>query len=154
VTEDRPGAVAELLSGLLRKPVNVMGADEGPSRTVARWTADYVSEDGDVTALCIVETPIASALAAALTLMSPQTAAEWANSGTLPDVLSEAFHEVTNVLAKIVRTDHARCVLGTIRGYAAGEKLGEADAVAGAVSQHFTVELAGYGVGLLTLVTL
>jgi len=153
--EDRATAIAELLSGLVRKEVTVAAAKTGTSRSMARWSADYLNEAGEVAALCVVETPIAAALAAALTLMSPQTAAEWASSGTLPDVLSEAFHEITNVLAKVARVDRERCVLGTIRGYASGDKLLEHDAVeAASAPEHFSVALVGYGSGVLSLVTL
>jgi len=152
---DRPAAVAGLLEGLLRRPVTVAAVGEGPARQVARWTADYVDATGTDAAMCVVETPIASALSAALTLMSPAVAAEWADSGTLPDILSESFHEVTNVLAKVVRNDGARCVLSTVAGYAPGEKLPESDRIAAAVSrEHFKVTLEGYGSGLLSLVTL
>lgn len=152
---DRPAAVGELLEGLLRRPVHVTSVEEGPARQVARWTAGYVGPSGEDAAICVVETPIASALSAALTLMSPAVAAEWANSGTLPDILSESFHEVTNVLAKIVRSDGARCVLSGVAGYAPGEKLPEADRIASATTiEHFSVGLDGYGSGLLSLVTL
>jgi two-component system chemotaxis response regulator CheY len=155
VIDDRPAAIAGLLEGLLRKPVSVVAVNEGPARQVARWTADYVDPEGAEVAICVVETPIASSLSAALTLMSPGAAAEWSDSGTLPDVLSESFHEVTNVLAKIVRVDKARCILRSVAGYAAGEKLPEADKIAGAPScEHFQVTLDGYGTGLLSLVTL
>jgi CheY-like chemotaxis protein len=154
-TADRAGAVAELLEGLLRKPVQVQCVDRGPARTEARWTANYVDDAGATTAFCVVETTIASGMSAALTLMSPATAKEWASSGTLPDVLSEGFHEVTNVLARIVRSDIARCVLGKIAGYSAGEKLPDAAQIsAAASSEHFRVTLEPYGDGLMTLVTL
>jgi len=152
---DRHAAIAGLLEGLLRRPVLVVQVPDGPARQVARWTADYVDAAGTDAAMCVVETPIASALSAALTLMSPSVAAEWADSGTLPDILSESFHEVTNVLAKVVRTDGARCVLSGVAGYAPGEKLPETDRIASAASsEHFRVTLDGYGTGLLSLVTL
>ncbi|MDA8291653.1 MAG: response regulator [Actinomycetota bacterium] len=151
---DRPAMVGELLEGLLRRPVRVAPVDDGPARQVARWTADYVDGAGSLAAMCVVETAIASALSAALTLMSPSVAAEWANSGTLPDILSESFHEVTNVLAKVVRTDGARCVLSAVAGYAPGEKLPGADVISASTSEHYSVTLDGYGSGLLSLVTL
>lgn len=152
---DRAAMVASLLASLVRMPVAVVHAAEGPARQVARWTADYADASGDDAAICVVETPIASALSAALTLMSPAVAAEWAESGTLPDILSESFHEVTNVLAKVVRTDGERCILRSVAGFAAGEKLPEADRIAAAPSsEHFQVSLAGYGAGLMSLVTL
>ena len=154
-TGDRTDAIASLLGGLVRMHVSVTRAAAGPARQSARWTATYVDPDGAETAICVVETPIASGLSGALTLMSPDTAAEWAESGTLPDILSESFHEVTNVLGKIVRTDGARCVLHAIAGYAPGEKLPDADKIAAAPScEHFEVTLDGYGTGLLSLVTL
>ncbi len=151
----REGALAGILEGLLRLPVRVARAGDGPARQAARWTADYVDSDGGEAALCVVETPIASGLSAALTMMPPAAAAEWASSGALPDALSESFHEVANVLAKVVRTDGARCVLRSIAGYAPGEKLPDAERIAQAPAcDHFEVALEGYGAGLLSLVTL
>jgi two-component system chemotaxis response regulator CheY len=155
VSADRPTAVAELLAGLLRKPVQVVSVEAGPVRDEARWTADYIGADGTKTAVCVVGTSIASGLSAALTLMAPATANEWASSGTLPDILSESFHEVTNVLAKIVRADGARCVLGRIAGFPPGERLPDAEEIfAAPTSEHFHVSLDGYGDGLMSLVTL
>lgn len=152
---DRPTAIAELLEGLLRKPVKVVSVEDGPARQAARWTADYLDADGAEAAICVVETAIASGLSAALTLMSPSVATEWADSGTLPDILSESFHEVTNVLAKIVRADGMRTILNTVAGYAPGERLPAAEKIAAAPSrEHFRVTLDGYGVGLMSLVTL
>ncbi|MHB1782697.1 MAG: response regulator [Acidimicrobiales bacterium] len=152
---DRAGMLASLLGSLVRMPVAVVHAAEGPARQVARWTADYADASGANAAICVVETPIASALSAALTLMSPAVAAEWARSGTLPDILSESFHEVTNVLAKVIRTDGERCILRSVAGFAPGEKLPEADRIAAAPSsEHFQVSLEGYGAGLMSLVTL
>jgi len=152
---DRAATIASLLEGLLRKSIDVVEVKQGPTRQDARWTADYVFPEGGDAAICIMETSIASALSAALTMMSPSVAAEWASSGTLPDILSESFHEVTNVLAKIVRADIARCVLHDVAGYAPGEKLPQAEKIAEAsTSEHYRVELAGYGVGLISLVTL
>lgn len=153
--QGREGALAGILEGLLRLPVRVARAREGPARQVARWTADYVDAEGGDAALCVVETPIASGLSAALTMMPPAAAAEWASSGALPDALSESFHEVANVLAKIVRADGARCVLRSVAGYAPGEKLPAAEQIAQApVCDHFEVALEGYGTGVLSLVTL
>ncbi len=152
---DRAGMVASLLASLVRMPVAVVHTAEGPARQVARWTAEYADASGADAAICVVETPIASALSAALTLMSPAVAAEWAGSGTLPDILSESFHEVTNVLSKIIRTDGERCILRSVAGFAPGEKLPEADRIAAAPSsEHFQVSLEGYGAGLMSLVTL
>ncbi|MCU1492404.1 MAG: response regulator receiver protein [Acidimicrobiaceae bacterium] len=153
--KDRPMAVAELLEGLLRKPVKVVPVEEGPARQVARWTADYVDAQGCEAAICVVETPIAAGMSAALTLMSPAVATQWSSSGTLPDVLSENFHEITNVLSKVVRTDGARCILRGVAGFAPGEKLPDAERIGAAPScEHFRVTLDDYGTGLMSLVTL
>lgn len=155
VNQDRPTALASLLEGLVRAHVTVARSGEGPARQAARWVAEYVDPDGREAAVWVVETPIASGLGAALIQMSPAIAAEWAESGTLPDALTEGFHEVANVLAKVVRVDGARCILRSVDGYAPGEKLPQLDGLDVAPpSEHFRVTLVGYGVGLMSLVTL
>lgn len=151
---ERHDEVAGVLSGLLRKQVSVAPAARGPERQAARWTSDYVDPSGSTVAMCIFETPLASSLSAALTMLSPAVATEWASSGALPDVLSENFHEVTNVLAKVVHGAGERCILAEIGGYAPGEQLPEIEQIKAAKSnEHFAVSVPGYSDGLLTLVT-
>ncbi len=151
---ERPDALSELFGGLLRREVGVRAAAHGPERQAARWTADYTDTSGNVVAMCVVETPLATAMSGAFTMMPAATAEEWACSGTLPDALSEGFHEVTNVLAKAVHATGERCILREIAGYAPGEQLPEIDKVRAAKSaEHFNVAVEGYGGGLLSLVT-
>jgi len=151
---DRPSALAALLEGLVRRPVSAAASSEAPPRQSARWTASYVDPDGADAALCVVETPLAAALSAALLVMPPAAAAEWAGSGALPDALSEGFHEVTNVLAHLVRADGARCILKDISGYAPGEQLPDVERIKAAPSQEsFRVHVEGYAGGLIALVS-
>ncbi len=151
---ERSVAFASLLEGLLRRPTTVSAAACGPERQAPRWTADYVDDSGNKVALCVVESKLASALSAALTMLPPSVAAEWANSGALPATLSENFHEVTNVIAKVVHAGDLHCVLNEIAGFAPGEQLPDIEAIKGAKSaEHFQVAVEGYDRGLLSLIT-
>ncbi len=150
----RDVGLGQLLGGLLRRDVSVAAAAHGPERQAARWTADYLSSSGETVAKCVVETPLATAMSAAFTMIPPATAREWSASGTLPDLLAESFHEVTNVLAAVVRAAGARCVLGAIAGFAPGERLPDAERILAAVAQEdFQVRIPDYCEGLLSLVT-
>lgn len=152
---DRPSALRTLLEGLLRKDVTVVPAATGPARQAARWTAEYVDTAGEKVAMCVVETPLASAMSAALTLMPRAIADEWARSGALPDTLSENFHEVTNVIAKTVHAEGVRCILSDIAGFAPGEQLPAIERIRAArCNESYEVAIDGYGAGLLSLVTL
>lgn len=152
---DRPSALRSLLEGLLRKVVTVVPTPAGPARQAARWTAEYVDAAGEKVAMCVVEAPLASAMSAALTMMPPSVAEQWASSGALPDTLSENFHEVTNVIAKAVHADGVRCVLRDIAGFAPGEQLPAIEEIKAARSnESYEVAVDGYGAGLLSLVTL
>lgn len=152
---DRTGSLRRLLSGLLPRPVSVAPVAAGPARQAPRCTAAYVDLAGDTVALCIAEAPLASAMSAALTMLPPTLAAEWADSGALPDVLSDNFHEVTNVLAKIVHAGGERCVLGGTAGFAPGEQLPDIERIrAASCNESFEIDVDGYGAGLLSLVTL
>ena len=152
---DRPSALRSLLAGLLRKDVSVVPKEAGPARQAARWTAAYVDTAGDTVAMCVVESPLASAMSAALTMMPPATAEEWASSGALPDVLSDNFHEVTNVIAMAVHAGGVRCILSDIAGFAPGEQLPAIEQIKAArCNESYKVAIDGYGAGLLSLVTL
>lgn len=152
---ERPAALQRLLEGLLRKAVAVEVVGEGPPRQAPRWLADYVDESGAKVALCIVETALGSAMSAALTMLSPAVAEEWASSGALPDVLSDNFHEVTNVLSKAVHADGMRCIVNEVAGFAPGEQLPDIERIKAAkTAESFQVAVEGYGSGLLSLVTL
>jgi two-component system chemotaxis response regulator CheY len=152
---DRTYALAQLLKGLLARPVSVTSSATGPTRQSPRCTATYVDSAGTTVAYCIVEAPLASAMSAALTMLPASLAAQWAGAGALPDVLSENFHEVTNVLAKLVHARGERCVLGGTAGFAPGEQLPQIDQInAASCNESFEVAIDGYGEGLLSLVTL
>lgn len=152
--DDRATQLHRLLGGLLRKEVVVAPASSGPPRQSARWSADYVDSKGTKSALFVVETPLASGMSAALTMMPRSVAEEWADSGALPAALSENFHEVANVVANALRSSTSRCVLNEIAGYAPGERHPDIEQIKAArQAEHFNVSVDGYGTGLLSLVT-
>ena len=153
--DDRPAALQQLLSGLLRRPVEAVVVEEGPPRQSARWLARYVDPAGAEVALCVVEMPLALAAGAALSMMPLSEGTVWAASGALPDALAENLHEVTNVVAKLVHADGVRCVLSGLDGFAPGEQLPEIEAIRAArAHENFEVTVDGYGGGRLSLVTL
>lgn len=152
---ERAGELRELLEGLLRTVVRVVPVPVGPPRQAPRVLAEYVGASGAMVAWCVVEAPLASAMSAALTVLPPGLAAEWAAAGALPDVLTENFHEVANVMAKALRAGGARCALGAVSGFAPGEQLPDIGAIRAARQQEsFAMAVDGYGTGLLCLVTL
>lgn len=151
---DRTASLERLLEGLLRRPVQVAPAAEGPARQSARWTAHYVDASGAEVALCVLEMPLALAMSAALTMMPPAVGSEWASSGALSDALAENLHEVTNVIAKAVHAGGVRCILSSLAGFAPGEQLPEIEKVRSAGSnESFEIAVHGYGAGRLSFVT-
>ena len=151
---ERSVALATLLEQLLRRPITVHSAAVGPPRQSPRWTADYADDAGNKVALCVVESKLASSMSAALTMLPTSAAAEWASSGALPATLTENFHEVTNVIGKIVHAGDLHCVLNEIAGFAPGEQLPDSEAIKAAKSaEHFEVDVEGYDRGLVSLIT-
>jgi len=152
---ERQAALEALLGGLLGRAVEIAPVDSGPPRQAPRWTAEYLDPAGTRVAVCVVEAPLASAMSAALTMMPPSVAAEWASAGALPDALRDNFHEVTNVIAKTVHAGGDRCLLGEIAGFAPGEQLPcVAEIAAAKRAESYEVCVEGYGAGVLSLVTL
>ncbi|HYO35075.1 MAG TPA: hypothetical protein VER97_03295 [Geodermatophilus sp.] len=148
-------AVKDMLSGLVGKPVGVApGAPVTPTDRDPVSVAVYVSPTMAVNALCVMDLPLAAWTGGALALLPPggvQDVVE--EDGELTGMLTEALHEVVNVLSALFNVPgapHSKLHAS----YAPGDDLpGD---VAGMLSAFNRLDLAidvpGYGKGRLSLV--
>jgi two-component system chemotaxis response regulator CheY len=144
---------AALLDALLPRGVSLAPADL-PRRSVPRMWAIYETPEKERLCVLVAELSAAAGLGGALTLVSPQVAAQWASAGALPETVSQNFGEVANVLRPLVsRWASRRCCLGEVGSVgeyedlpleAAGSRLGQAWLLA-------WVEVAGYPSGRLAI---
>ncbi|TFV53860.1 hypothetical protein E4P41_20795 [Geodermatophilus sp. DF01-2] len=148
-------AVKDMLTGLVGKPVGVTpGAPVTPTERSSVSVAVYVSPSMDVNALCVMDLGLSAYSGGALALLPPggvQDAVE--EDGELTAMLTEALHEVVNVLSALFNVPgapHSRLY----RLYAPGDEL-PAD-IAGMLAAFnrldLAVEVPGYGRGGLSLV--
>jgi translation elongation factor EF-Ts len=73
--------------------------------------AEYVTDDGSVGALCVVDGKFAVRCGAALSMVPPNVAEESVTKGELPAHLLENWKEVVNIFAKLLnnpKTPHLR----------------------------------------------
>jgi hypothetical protein len=148
-------AVKDMLTGLVGKPVGVTpGAPVTPTETKPVSVAVYVSPSMDVNALCVMDLPLSAWAGGALALLPPggvKDAVE--EDGELTSMLTEALHEVVNVLSALFNVPgapHSKLY----RLYAPGDDL-PVD-IAGRLADFNRLDLAvdvpGYGKGGLSLV--
>jgi hypothetical protein len=104
--------VRDLLSDLLGRSIDVdkVGRitleDDEPA-----VVAEYVTDDGSVGALCVVDGPLAMRCGAALSMVPSSVADEAVKRSELPDTLLENWKEVANVFAQLLngpKTPHLR----------------------------------------------
>ena len=148
-------AVKDMLTGLVGKPVGVTpGAPVTPTPRSPVSVAVYVDPAMAVNALCVMDLGLSAWTAGALALLPPggvQDAVE--EDGELTSMLTEALHEVVNVLSALFNVPgapHSKLY----RLYAPGDDLpGD---VAGRLADFNRLDLAvdvpGYGRGGLSLV--
>lgn len=95
--------VRELLTDLLGRPVDVAKGErlviEGNEPGVV---AEYVTDEGAVGALCVVDGALALRCGAALSMVPATVADEAVERGELPDSLLENWREVVNILAQLL----------------------------------------------------
>ena len=104
--------VRELLADLLGRAVQIdkvdrLELDEDEPGVVA----EYVTDDGSVGALCVVDGPMALRCGAALSMVPSNVADEAVKRSELPDHLLENWREVANIVAQLLngpRTPHLR----------------------------------------------
>jgi hypothetical protein len=148
-------AVKDMLSGLVGKPVGVTpGAPVTPTEKKPVSVAVYVSPSMDVNALCVMDLPLSAWTGGALALLPPggvQDAVE--EDGELTAMLTEALHEVVNVLSALFNVPgapHSKLY----QLYAPGDDL--PTDIAGMLATFNRLDLAvdvpGYGKGGLSLV--
>ena len=105
--------VRDLLTDLLGRTIladkaaSVLVLEEDEPAVVA----EYVTDDGSVGALCVVDAPFAARCGAALSMVPSNVADEAVEKGELPDMLLENWKEVANIFAQLLngpRTPHLR----------------------------------------------
>jgi len=147
--------VKDMLSGLVGKPVAVTpGAPVTPTEKSPVSVAVYVDPGMAINALCVMDLAASAYTAGALALLPPggcQDAVE--EDGELTGLLTEALHEVVNVLSALFNVPGApHSKLHEL--YAPGQDLpGD---VAGTLATFnridLVIEVPGYGKGGLSLV--
>ncbi|NEK59680.1 hypothetical protein GCU56_17625 [Geodermatophilus sabuli] len=147
--------VREMLVGLLGKPVSVNpGAPVTPGEERPVSVAVYVDPHLAVNALCVMDLPLSAWTGGALAMLPPggvQDAVE--EDGELTAMLTEALHEVVNVLSALFNVPgapHSKLY----KLYAPGDDL-PADLVEMAAAFNridLAVDVPGYGKGALSLV--
>lgn len=104
--------VRELLTDLLGREVDV--TKSGALDLAADGlgvVAEYVTGEGDVGALCVVDSALALRCGAALSMVPATVADEAVERGDLPSGLLENWREVVNILAQLLNgpsTPHLR----------------------------------------------
>jgi hypothetical protein len=148
-------AVKDMLSGLVGKSVGVTpGAPVTPTEKKPVSVAVYVSPTMDVNALCVMDLPLSAWTGGALALLPPggvQDAVE--EDGELTTMLTEALHEVVNVLSALFNVPgapHSKLY----QLYAPGDELpGDIAGMLAAFNRiDLAVDVPGYGKGGLSLV--
>ena len=152
--EDGERTVTSVLEGLLRKPVAAVKS-EPPSRRVARAMARYHGPSGNEVAVFIAEIGFAASAGAALSLLPPATAAEWARAGVMTETIEQNFFEVANVLASVVNPKAGHCTLKEVELLADFEKPRDNERLSSAVQQtNLQLTIAGYQPGRVALIAL
>jgi hypothetical protein len=148
-------AVKDMLSGLVGKPVAVSpGAPVTPTEKDPVSVAVYVSPSMAVNALCVMDLPLSAWTGGALALLPPggvQDVVE--EDGELTAMLTEALHEVVNVLSALFNVPGApHSKLHQL--YAPGDDLpGDLAGMLAVFNRlDLAVEVPGYGKGRLSLV--
>jgi two-component system chemotaxis response regulator CheY len=147
-------SVEEVLQGLLRRPVTARPA--GPPRLeLARAMARYQDHQGRVVALCTAEIGFAASAGAALSMLPPSSVAEWARAGVLTEAVAQNYHEVANVLSRVVHQGGAKCSLKEVVFLAPFEKPEEFDQINQSRHQHsLDLTVQGYQSGRVGFVAL
>jgi hypothetical protein len=150
-----PKDVRDVLAGLLGKPVQVSpGAPVTPAPKKPVSVAVYVDPQLSVNALCVMDLAASAYTGGALALLPPggcQDAVE--EDGELSGMMTEALHEVVNVLSAMFNTPGApHSKLHKL--FAPGDDIdGDIAGMLAAFNRiDLVVEVPGYGKGGLSLV--
>lgn len=108
IQEDVRDLLADLLGRtILVDKVDRLDLEEDEPGVVA----EYVTDDGSVGVLCVVDGPLAVRCGAALSMVPSNVADEAVQRSELPDHLLENWREVANIFAQLLngpRTPHLR----------------------------------------------
>ena len=147
--------VKDMLSGLVGKPVNVApGAPVTPTDRSPVSVAVYVDPQMDINALCVMDLALSAYTGGALALLPPggcQDAVE--EDGELTSMLTEALHEVVNVVSALFNVPGApHSKLHKLS--APGEDLpGDIEGMLAAFNRvDLAIEVPTYGKGALSFV--
>ena len=146
--------VRDLLADLLGQEVQIAAAAPQNLDTARQsYAATYVWDDGGVAAVSIWDLPLAAGAGSAIGMSPADEVTDAVEAGALSDDQKEFFHEVVNVLAKVLNSPETPHV-----------KLRSLDVVPGEVPrdmaelvlepsarQDLGVTVNGYGQGTLTL---
>ena len=147
--------VRDMLTGLVGKPVSVTpGAPVTPTPRSPVAVAVYVDPSMKVNALCVMDLGASAYTGAALALLPPggaQDAVE--EDGELTSMLTEALHEVVNVLSALFNVPgapHSKLY----KLYAPGDDIPSdiACSLADFNRIDLAIDVPGYGKGALSLV--
>jgi len=148
-------SVRDLLTDLLQRQVTVQIATEPQTLAEGHPTlaASYAVDDGTPIALVVFDLPLVIGAGSAFLQNSPGAAAASVEAGELDDEVREAFHEVVNVMAKLLNsasTPHVR--LGGMHMLPGDVPRGVADvATQPVVRADYRVLIEGYAGGLVTV---
>jgi hypothetical protein len=147
--------VQTLLADLLGRAVDVDDGRDfvGPDGAGAAVIADYVTDEGRVAALVVLDPGLAARSGAALLMVPAAVADESVAAGELAPTLLENVHEIVNIMARLLngeRSPHVR--LRTLRALP-GDLPHDAAALLAApeARRAFDVVIEGYGPGRLEL---
>ena len=147
--------VKDMLTGLVGKPVAVNpGAPVTPTPTSPVSVAVYVDPSMNVNALCVMDLAASAYTGGALALLPPggcQDAVE--EDGELSGMMTEALHEVVNVLSAMFNVPGApHSKLHKL--YVPGDELpGDVAGMLAAFNRiDLAIEVPGYGKGGISLV--
>lgn len=143
-------SLRDLLADLLGAPVTVR---EGPDQTLEHpaLAAVYRTDDGTPAAASIASITLAGRAGAAIGMMEPPGH----DDDELEEELAEYFHEVVNVLAKLLNSPTTPHVALKETYSLPGEVASDAAnlILSPGTRTDFTVAIEGYGEGQLTVVT-
>ena len=146
--------VRDLLTGLLGRDVTVApGAPVTPTPSRPAAVAVYVDPTSSLTAVCLVDLPLAAWCAGALALLPKGGLEDAVEEGELSDMHLEVLHEVVNVAAALLNAGgvmHSKLD----RLIAPGEALpADVAVLTGSTNRlDLAVTVAGYGPGALSVV--
>jgi hypothetical protein len=151
-----PAQIGSTLKELLRR--NIQATLRQGTTTVGpgvRFVAEYSQAEGHGSSgYCVCDIAFAARTGAALTVIPSGAAEEAIRAGVVTDTLNENFHEVLNVMARFFSLGGStRANLGAV--HLPGEVLNStvvAHLAKPAARLDLTVDVTGYGTGLLTLV--